>query len=205
MQRERVLDKLLLFCKFSIFSISTKAIRSERQISTACTTHFLIHSSAIPVASDTVIQRCNERQGRPRRDRKRPHCPEAGAPIGGCAAAAGSQLKLWYGFLNNQGDRYRSTIVLLFLYHPSRHPPVHRLDRSAVVRRGYCNYRRSILKPSHQRWPDSPPQAIPTPANPRPAVQDRYKAAVHAKPAAWVRLSFREETLLTQAVTPTFS
>lgn len=36
----------------------------------------------MPVASDIVIWRCNERQGRPRRDRKRPHCPEAGEPIG---------------------------------------------------------------------------------------------------------------------------
>lgn len=38
---------------------------------------------SIPVASDIVICRCNERQGRPRRDRKRPHCPETAGGRGG--------------------------------------------------------------------------------------------------------------------------
>lgn len=45
-----------------------------------------------------LFGRCNERQGRPRRDRKRPHCPEAGAPIGGCASSGRqpTQTLIWF-------------------------------------------------------------------------------------------------------------
>lgn len=70
-----------------------EAIRTSSKF-LRCTTHILIYSTAMPVASDIVIWRCNERQGRPRRDRKRPHCPEAGGADREGAAAAGSQLKL---------------------------------------------------------------------------------------------------------------
>lgn len=57
-----------------------------------------IQCNGIFMAPGAVIRSGNERQGRPRRGRKRSHCPEAEATIGGLRTAGNqpTQTLIWF-------------------------------------------------------------------------------------------------------------